>query len=258
MCIYCGTNKYRKIYENHYGPIPKDESGRTYDIHHIDGNRSNNVPVNLKCVSIQDHYDIHYAQSDWGACLKIGSKMKLTHYELSNIAKLNAQRRLQEGTHPFSGDRNPVYQQIKDGTHPFFDGERSRKTQKRLVSEGKHHLLSGEIQRKANKTRIENGTHNFLGPELNNKRMSEGTHHCTRRSDGSSLTSDRVSEGTHHWLGPESNLKRILEGNHNFIGPAAPSQLSWECSHCGKKGKGKGNYTRAHGIKCKLFNNKDK
>jgi len=26
---------YRKIYEQHYGPIPVDSDGRTYEIHHI-------------------------------------------------------------------------------------------------------------------------------------------------------------------------------------------------------------------------------
>ena len=52
MCIYCGTNKYRKIYENHYGTIPKDENGRSYEIHHIDVNHSNNDLHNLKLVSI--------------------------------------------------------------------------------------------------------------------------------------------------------------------------------------------------------------
>jgi len=42
MCIYCGTTKYRKIYEQHNGPIPKG-----MDIHHIDGNHANNDPNNL-------------------------------------------------------------------------------------------------------------------------------------------------------------------------------------------------------------------
>ena len=64
MCIYCGTNKYRKIYEHHHGLIPKEENGRTYEIHHIDGNHSNNNPSNLTAVTLQDHYDIHYSQQD--------------------------------------------------------------------------------------------------------------------------------------------------------------------------------------------------
>ena len=64
MCIYCGTKHYRKIYQNHVGPIPKDETGRTYEIHHIDGDRENNDPNNLLCVSIKEHYDIHETQGD--------------------------------------------------------------------------------------------------------------------------------------------------------------------------------------------------
>ena len=58
---------YRKIYESHFGPIPKEKNGRSYDIHHIDGNHSNNSPENLRAVTIQEHYNIHYEQEDWYA-----------------------------------------------------------------------------------------------------------------------------------------------------------------------------------------------
>ncbi len=53
---------YRKLWEDTYGPIPKDSQGRTYDIHHIDGNRRNNHIENLICLSIEDHYKIHLQQ----------------------------------------------------------------------------------------------------------------------------------------------------------------------------------------------------
>lgn len=53
---------YRKLWEHYHGPIPKDEYGRTYDIHHIDGNRKNNSLDNLVCISIEDHYKIHLKQ----------------------------------------------------------------------------------------------------------------------------------------------------------------------------------------------------
>ena len=53
---------YRKIWESHHGEIPKDEMGRTFDIHHIDGNRKNNSIENLLCVSLEDHYKIHLKQ----------------------------------------------------------------------------------------------------------------------------------------------------------------------------------------------------
>jgi hypothetical protein len=33
---------YRKIWEDHYSSIPKDENEISYHIHHIDGNPENN------------------------------------------------------------------------------------------------------------------------------------------------------------------------------------------------------------------------
>ena len=101
MCIYCGTINYRKIYENHNGPILRESNGRSYEIHHIDGNHYNNEPSNLKLVTLQEHYDIHYAQGDWFACGKIGSKLNLSSYDLSLLAEKNNQNRIDDGTHHF-------------------------------------------------------------------------------------------------------------------------------------------------------------
>jgi hypothetical protein len=100
MCIYCGTNNYRKIYANHFGPIPKDNDGRTYDVHHKDGKRSNNHPDNLIAVTIQEHYNIHESQGDWYACLKIAIKMKKGPKEISDLARKNAHARVAAGTNP--------------------------------------------------------------------------------------------------------------------------------------------------------------
>lgn len=80
---------YRKIWEQHYGPIPKDEDGRTYEIHHIDGNSSNNHIDNLKCVSIQEHYEIHKKQEDWAACKIISTRMKISVEEKEKINEKN-------------------------------------------------------------------------------------------------------------------------------------------------------------------------
>ena len=135
MCIYCSTNKYRKIYKNHVGPIPRDNTGRTYDIHHIDGNRDNNHPDNLMALSIQEHYELHLKQKDYNAALRLAAKMKYTPAELSKIASDH---------------------------------------QRKLVNEGIHILLDGEIQRKSSLARsaagtlpaqIEsaNGTHRWMG-----------------------------------------------------------------------------------------------
>lgn len=79
---------YRKIWEDANGPIPKDELGRSYEIHHIDGNRKNNDLSNLMCVSIQEHYDIHLKQHDHFACLIISSRMEISPEEKSRFSKL--------------------------------------------------------------------------------------------------------------------------------------------------------------------------
>ena len=46
---------YRRIWEENFGPIPKDELGRSYHIHHIDGDHDDNSLDNLQCVSMQEH-----------------------------------------------------------------------------------------------------------------------------------------------------------------------------------------------------------
>src|ERR1035437_9788665 len=115
MCVYCGTMKYRQIYKNHYGPIPKDAEGRAYEIHHIDGKHSNSDPLNLKAVSIQEHYEIHYSRGDWFACLRIGAKMKMSAAQISEMATLGNLKRVKNGTNPFVGGKiNKM--QLENGT----------------------------------------------------------------------------------------------------------------------------------------------
>jgi hypothetical protein len=64
MSTYSRVN-YRKIYEKHFGSIPKEPSGRSYEIHHKDRDHVNNDPSNLIAVTLQEHYDLHYAQGDF-------------------------------------------------------------------------------------------------------------------------------------------------------------------------------------------------
>lgn len=49
-----GKQLHRLIYEDHYGPIPKG-----MQIHHIDGDTTNNDISNLEMVSISEHNKIH-------------------------------------------------------------------------------------------------------------------------------------------------------------------------------------------------------
>lgn len=99
---------YRKLWENNFGKIPVDENGRPYEIHHIDGNRNNNNLDNLQCVSIKEHYDIHYNNGDFGACVMIAKRMNLPPEYLSEIQK---------------GKKRPGIGGVKKGTIPWNKGK---------------------------------------------------------------------------------------------------------------------------------------
>lgn len=155
---------YRKIYEQHHGPIPFDENGRTYDIHHIDGNHENNNPSNLQALSKEDHYKIHLSQGDWGACMLIAASLKLSPEEISLLAKKNHQNRVKNGTHPFLGGnvaKKTSQKRVKEKTHNFLGGELQRNLARKRVAEGTHHWLSGKLQRVSTRRRLDDGTHPF-------------------------------------------------------------------------------------------------
>ena len=220
MCIYCGTAKYRKIYEKHFGPIPKDDTGRSYDIHHLDGNRMNNSPDNLIAVSINEHYNIHYQQEDWGACGSLAVRMKKSSAEISALSSLHCRKMVEMGTNPFQG------------------GEIQKRTQLERVRNGTHHWLSGKLQRKLQQERSANGTHQWQGngdfQRENNKR--------------------RLENGTHHLLGDKNPSKIMIKnGTHHFLS-SNPAKIDWKCEHCHKSGLGISNYNRWHGEKCKYKN----
>jgi len=97
-------SNYRKIWEEVYGPIPKDLDGRPYEIHHMDGNHKNNSIENLKCLTIKEHYDSHYNNGDYGACVMIAKRMGLPKDYISNIQK---------------GKKRPGIGGVKKGTIPW-------------------------------------------------------------------------------------------------------------------------------------------
>ena len=178
MCIYCGTHKYRKIYEHHHGAIPKDNDGRTYEIHHIDGNDRNNDPSNLKAVSIMEHYNIHYSQGDYAACLAISGRLQTTPEEKSSLATQAARKRIEEGTFHFNSVNAKKWsqEQAERGTRYWGSkkqAERLRSVHTQLVEQGLHPLQG-----------LNNPVHK------------------------------RIADGLHHWLGSSSNLQRVQQGNH--------------------------------------------
>jgi hypothetical protein len=221
MCIYCGTTKYRRIYESHCGPIPIDEHGRRYEVHHIDGNRTNNEPSNLIALSIQEHYDIHYAQGDWAACNLIAKHLNLSKEERSDLSRKNALNRVSEGTHNLQkngpsrkAQLESVYRKIEDGTFHFLDKKWARDKELTKVSNGTHPFLKktdgASVGAITNKKRIEKGTHNFIGPSMNKQMFENGTHPITKM----------LETGTH------------------------PAHKEWTCETCGKSGKGMSQLSR--------------
>jgi hypothetical protein len=149
---------YRKIYEDHHGPIPYDEDGRRLEIHHIDGDHNNNNISNLTAITIQEHYDIHYAQEDWAACLLIAQRMELSPAEISDLARRNTVRKNQR--------------ELAAGTHNFLGGRIQREWNQKAVKDGTHHALGPRL----NKMRLDAGTHNLLGPKSNLDRLARGAH----------------------------------------------------------------------------------
>ena len=168
------NTNYRKIWENNFGKIPLDEQGRSYEIHHIDGNRKNNKISNLVCVSIEEHFNLHFVQQDWAACQAILMRLNNTNDEIRLMALLENKHRVENGTHPWLKKNR----RGKMGNE--FNSNSSSIMQKKRIINGTHNWLrengGGKKTSELNKKRIENGTHNFLGPETNQKRIDAGTH----------------------------------------------------------------------------------
>lgn len=172
---------HRVIYEQHHGPIPKEENGRSYDIHHIDGNHLNNDPLNLKAVTLQEHYDIHYSQGDWGACRMIALRLNKSADDIANLSKASQLKLVENGTHHFMKRMDGTSfasDQVLNGTHPF---------------------LGGHVQRITNR-----------------KLLASGTHCLQKRADGTSVSSDLVASGKHHLLNAGKNHPQYKSDIYTF------------------------------------------
>jgi len=161
------ATNYRKIYESHFGSIPTDEFGRSYEIHHIDGNHSNNDINNLKAVTIQDHYDLHYQQGDYQACVAIAIRMRLTPDVISSLASLANKSKVVNGTHHWLSKKhseNTRYLNNKryaEGNHPVQQPKEIERI-KSFVENNEHHWQSAkhrESTTRRNLERVANGTH---------------------------------------------------------------------------------------------------
>jgi hypothetical protein len=153
------VRNYRKIYESYYGPIGKDADGRSLEVHHINGDHSDNRIENLKLVTIEEHYAVHKAQGDYVSAFMIAQRMKLSPEELSDMASKSASLTNQK--------------RIEAGTHNFQDKEAARQRNLKRVAEGTHNLLTD-----ANPSTVlaKAGKHHFQLNNPTHKKLKAGTH----------------------------------------------------------------------------------
>jgi hypothetical protein len=271
---------YRKIYVDNFGPIPTDQNGRSYEIHHKDGNPWNNNPSNLVALTIDEHFDIHVSQGDLGAAMRIAQKMKYSPADISKFSSLLQKQRFQKGTHNFlsvtteerrerqmrlvrkgshhfCGDTNPVYKQLATGTHNFFGGEIQRRHNRRRVADGSHHLLGGAMQRKT----LEDGTHSscikvscpYCG-KIGSKPALRSTHfdYCQQNPNRKERPLTECPHchkiGTNHSLSM-SHFDKCKSNPYRRVQSRKLIEKI-KCSHCDTVSD-PGNIAKHHGDKCK-------
>jgi len=91
---------HRRLWHNHHGEIPVDENGISYEVHHINGDYNDNRIENLKCVSIEEHFNIHYDQGDSYACAAILRRME---HNLESFEEKQKRLSLYGEKHPMFG-----------------------------------------------------------------------------------------------------------------------------------------------------------
>jgi len=182
--VNTSMQNYRKIYEQHYGPIPKDLTGRSLEIHHRDGDHNNNHISNLMLVTIEEHYKIHAEQGDYGACLIMSYRMNLSPAEKSSLAKQCQDQLVKEGRHNWQGPRH----------------------NEDLVARGIHPFLDRDAARRRNLKRIANGTHNLVGENNPVHKLIASNQHHFQTNNPSTLL---VQQGTHHFLHNHPNKVQV-------------------------------------------------
>lgn len=82
------SKDYRKFYERFHQCclLPG------IDIHHVDGDHSNNDPENLLAVTLQEHYDLHKANNDHYACFMISQRMEIKPDDWREMARINGRK----------------------------------------------------------------------------------------------------------------------------------------------------------------------
>jgi hypothetical protein len=189
---------YRKIWENNFGPIPKDNDGRPYEIHHIDGNRTNNSIENLECLSIQEHYEKHYKNGDYGACVLIARRMNLPPEYLSEIQK---------------GKKRPGIGGVKKGTIPWNKGKSGYNLN---ISENG---LRNKIEATKSKAKIKDSDSEFIRQQFENKVELNNNNIGKVLANGKILTYERAfcKHFCKIYSVSEQYIYRIIKGQSKIV-----------------------------------------
>lgn len=191
---------HRRIYEKHH----KRKIKQGYHIHHIDGNPKNNSIDNLLEVSPIEHFNIHYSQKDWAACMLLAHAASVDTKTLHDVQHhhglLCVEKRL--------GIHNSLYDRSSQARINWINNPPGRKP----VTDGNSVI----------KLKTEEEVDVFLQENVGWRRGVPDNHKAglkqsKRRID--SVESIALAQ------------KRLANGNHNFT-------KIHTCPHCNKQGKG--------------------
>lgn len=172
---------YRKIWENNYGEIPKDENDRTFEIHHIDGNRNNNSIENLKCVSLEEHYKIHLEQKDYASAAFLKQKMGNPLY----------------GWKHSDETKEKIRQDSLDNPRKYWLG----KKRPDISEMRKNMVVSDETKKKQSELKLKNPTKYWLGKKRIVISKPYTCPHCGKEGNGAAM---------HQWHFNNCKLKNKL------------------------------------------------
>jgi hypothetical protein len=172
--------KHRKIWYDNFGDIPVDENGISYEIHHINGNHNDNRIENLACVSITEHYEIHYNQGDTYACAAILRRMK---NRLEYFENKQSNMEYNKESHPMYGKNHTEETKLKI-------------SQNHYDVSGKNNPMYGKTHTEETRLKISRNRKGKLKgvpkSEETRKKMSESIKtltcpHCNKSARGNSM-----------------------------------------------------------------------